>query len=200
MVAEKGIFPAINELIFSNNTTSGVLGMVTKGGSALISKDAIKLMQMLVDLEIRMFKGLDLKVIFLQNIITDLMLGYGIKEIFEEYCEYVRKKYKVLPGLITINLPYCLNKLEEWNIKDVVICSSINKIGFTMSPGIEAYEEKIRKNDNNSYQIMAMSTLASGAIKPKEAYDYINEQNIQSVVFGASSKTHIEETVKLIKL
>ncbi len=200
IVAEKGIFPAINELIFSNNTASGVFGMVTKGSTALISKDAIKLMQMLIDLEVRMFKGLDMKVIFLQNIVTDLMLGYGIKEIFEEYCEYVRKKYHVLPGFITINLPYCLKKLEEWEIKDVVVCSSINKIGFTMSPNIEAYEDIIIKNDNNVYQIMAMSTLASGAIKPKEAYDYINQQNIQSVVFGASSKLHIEETVKLINL
>ena len=51
-----------------------------------------------------------------------------------------------------------------------------------------------------SYQLMAMSTLASGAIKAKEAYDFINQQNIQSVVFGASSKIHIEETLKLIKL
>jgi len=200
MVAEKGIFPAINELIFSNNTTSGVLGMVTKGSSALLSKDAIKLMQMLIDLEIRMFKGLDIKVIFLQNIVTDLMLGYGIKEIFEEYCYYVKRKYNVLPGFITINLPFCLNKLKEWNIKDVVVCSSINKIGFTMSPNIETYEEIIKNNDSSVYQIMAMSTLASGAIKPQEAYDYINQQNIQSVVFGASSKNHIEETVKMIKL
>lgn len=198
MVAEKGIFPAMNEILFSNNTASGVLGMIAKGGTALISKDAIKLMQMLIDLEVKMFKGLDIKVIFLQNIITDLMLGYGIKEIFEEYCEYIRRKHHVLPGLITVNLPYCLKKLEEWNIKDVVVCSSINKIGFTMSPSVAAYEEVLRYNDNKIYQIMAMSTLASGAIPPKEAYDYINKQNIQSVVFGASSQKHIEESISYL--
>ena len=50
------------------------------------------------------------------------------------------------------------------------------------------------------YQIMAMSTLASGAIAPSEAYDYINKQNIQSVVFGASSKKNIEHTVSLIDI
>ena len=200
MVAEKGIFQAINEIIFSNNTTSGVLGMIAKGGTALISKDAIKLMQMLIDIEVKMFKGLDIKVIFLQNIITDLLLGYGIKEIFEEYCAYVREKHNVLPGFITLNLPYCLGKLEEWNITDIVICSSINKIGFTMSPSVAAYEEVIGKNDSVRYQLMAMSTLASGAIKPKEAYEFINSLNLQSVVFGASSKNHIEDTLKLIKI
>lgn len=200
MVAEKGILPAINDILFSNNTASGALGMIVKGGSALVSKDAIKLMQMLIDIEVKMFKGLDVKVVFLQNIITDLMLGYGIKEIFEEYCEYVRKKHNVIPGFITVNLPYCLKKLEEWNIKDVVVCASINKIGFTMSPNVETYEEVLRKNNSDNYQIMAMSTLASGAISPKEAYNYINNQNIQSVVFGASSQKHIEESISYINL
>ena len=47
---------------------------------------------------------------------------------------------------------------------------------------------------------MAMSTLASGAIPAKEAYEFINKQKIQSVVFGASSKGHIEETMKLIQI
>lgn len=198
IVAEKGILPAIREILFSNNTTSGIFSMIGKGGTALVSKDVIKLMKMLIDLEVKMFKGLDIKVIFLQNIITDLLLGYGIKEIFEEYCEYVRKKYSVLPGFITVNMPYCLKKLEEWNIKDVVICTSINKIGFSMSPGIEAYEEVLNKNDENVYQIMAMSTLASGAIPPKEAYGYISQLNLQSVVFGASSRKHIEETISYL--
>ena len=47
---------------------------------------------------------------------------------------------------------------------------------------------------------MAMSTLASGAIDAFEAYEYINKQNIQSVVFGASSKKNIEHTVSLIDI
>ncbi|MCK9618077.1 MAG: hypothetical protein M0R21_09620 [Lentimicrobiaceae bacterium] len=198
IISEKGIFPAINELLFSNNTASGVFGMIAKGGSAVLTKDVIKIMEMLIDAEVKMFRGLNIKVIFLQNVITDLLLGFGAKEIFEEYCSYINKKYKVAPGLITINLPYCINKLKEWGIKNVVICSSINKIGFTMSPGIDAYEKVINENNPDDYQIMAMSTLASGAIPPKEAYEYINSQNIQSVVFGASSKKHIEETIKYL--
>jgi hypothetical protein len=47
---------------------------------------------------------------------------------------------------------------------------------------------------------MAMSTLASGAIPAKEAYDFINQQKLQSVVFGASSKRNIDETVGLINI
>lgn len=200
MVNEKGIFPAINDVLFKNNSAFGVLGMVAKGGLAVFNKDAIELMKMLVDVEVKIFKGLNVKVIFLQNIIVDLLLGYEIKEVFHEYCTYIRKKYNALPGLITQNLPHLKVKLEEWGIDEVVICSSINKIGYLMSPGIPSYIDTIRDNDPSEYQLMAMSTLASGAIPAKEAYEFINSLNLQSVVFGASFERNIQETVGLIKL
>jgi NAD-dependent DNA ligase len=197
-VAEKGIFPAISEMIFNDNSALDILSIIGKGGVALLAKDTIKMMQMLIDVEMKIFKGLNINVIFLQNIITDLILGYGIKEIFYEYSEYIRKKYNALPGLITQNMPYLINKLREWDIKEVVICFSFNKIGYLMSPNIESYIGTVRANNSADYQLVAMSTLASGAIQPKEAYEFINQQNIQSVVFGASERKHIEETVKLI--
>lgn len=198
MVSEKGIFPAINEILFKKNSAGGILSMISKGSTAILTKDAIRLMQMLIDVEMKMFKGLNVKVIFLQNIIVDLILGYDIKDIFEEYCLYIKTKYKALPGLITQNMPYLKSKLEGWGIKEVVICSSFNKIGYLMSPNVQTYTEAANNNSPNDYQLMAMSTLASGAIPPKEAYEFINNQNIQSVVFGASSKDHIKETIGLI--
>lgn len=198
LVAEKGIFPAIKEVLFSDNTAMGAMGMMAKGGMAVLGKDAIKMMHMLIDAEMKMFAGLNVKVVFLQNIITDLMLGYGIREIFAGYCEYIRRKYQVLPGLITQNMPYLLDQLNVWGIKDVVVCSSFNKIGYLMSPNVSSYIEAASKNNASDYQLMAMSTMASGAIPAKEAYEFINQQKIQAVVFGASSKVHIHETVKLI--
>lgn len=200
MVAEKGILSTINEVIFKGNTTLDVFRMFSKGATAALTKDVIKMMQMLIDAELKMFKGLNVRVIFLQNVITDLLLGFGVKEIFYEYCEYIRNKYNTIPGFITLNLPYLYNSLNEWGINEVAICTSYNKKGFTMSPNVESYIETTNTNNPSSYQIMAMSTLASGAIPVQEAYDFINNQKIQSVVFGASSKNHIEETVNMIKL
>ena len=200
MVTEKGIFPTINEVLFNNNSASGVIGSIFKGGQALITKDLMKMMEMLIDVEYRIFKGLNVKVLFLQNVITDLLLGYDIKEIFQRYCDFIRKKYGVLPGFITLNMPYLRAKLIEWGIEEVVICSSINKLGYNMCPSKEEYERVIAKNDPSKYQLMAMSTLASGAIPPTEAYKYIDSLNIQSVVFGASSKKNIESTLSLLKV
>lgn len=200
LVAEKGVFPAINDVLFKDNSVMGVLGMVAKGGSAVLGKDPIKLMQMLIDVEMKIYKGLNIKVVFLQNIITDLLLGYEIKEVFAEYCIYIRKKYDAFPGLITQNMPYLLGKLKEWDIKEVVICSSYNKIGYLMSPDVISYSKAAEDNNPEDYQLMAMSTLASGAIPAKEAYEFINQQKIQSVVFGASSRNHISETIDLIRI
>jgi hypothetical protein len=200
LVAEKGILPTINEVVFKDNTAMGVLGLFAKGGAAVLGKDAVKLMQMLVDVELKSFRDLPLKAIFIQNIVTDLLLGYEVKDLFYEYCQYIRKKYKTLPGLITQNMPHLLEKLNQWGIKDVVVCSSFNKIGYLMSPDVNSYVDCSKNNNPDNYQLIAMSTLASGAIPVKEAYEFINQQKIQSVVFGASTKNHIEETIKLIKL
>jgi hypothetical protein len=197
-ISEKGIIPTLNDILFKKNTVSGTAGMLARGAVAIIWKDAIRLMQMLIDIEMKTFRGLDVKVIFLQNIITDLLLGFDIREIFEAYCEYIRKKYNALPGLITQNMPLLKGKLETWGINEVVICTSFNKLGYLMSPDIESYIKAASTNNPAKYQLMAMSTLASGAIPAKEAYRFINEQNIQSVVFGASSQKHIIETCSLI--
>ena len=200
MVNELGIVPAISEVLFKGNSAGGVLSMIGKGATAVFTKDAMRMMEMLIDVEYKMFKGLDVKVLFLQNVITDLLLGYDIKEVFEHYCEYIWKKHKVIPGFITLNMPYLKNKLEQWGIDQVCICSSINAAGFNMYPSKEEYERVIAANDPNKYQLMAMNVLASGSITPKQSFDYVNDLNVQSVVFGASSKGHIKSSVDSIKL
>ena len=198
LISEKGIISTLNDILFKDNSTIGLLGMFAKGSSALISKDAIKLLQMLIDVEVKIFTGLDIKVIFLQNIITDLLLGYEVGEIFYEYCAYIKQKYNVIPGFITQNMPHLKDKLNNWGISGVVICTSINDIGYLMSPSREKYIDSINSNDETKYKIMCMSTMASGAINAEKAYSFINSLNIQSVVFGASSKQHIKQTVALI--
>jgi aryl-alcohol dehydrogenase-like predicted oxidoreductase len=44
-----------------------------------------------------------------------------------------------------------------------------------------------------------MSVFASGAIPPREAIEWISQQpNIESIVFGASSRAHIRATRELV--
>ena len=198
MVNDKGMVGAVQEILFAQGTKSA-FGKMLKGGMAVATLDAVKLMKMLVDQEMEIYHDLDVRVVFLQNIIVDLMLGYDVAEPFVAYCEHIRKKYGAYPGLITQNLPFLRAKLIEWGIEDVVICASINKIGYLQSPGVAEYEAVLAENDGDKYPVMAMSTLASGAVPPVDAYDYINRLNVQSVVFGASSPGNIRQTVSLIE-
>lgn len=197
LVSEKGMVGALNEVLFADGAKSA-LGKMARGGLAAVTFDAVRMMKMLVDEEVAIYRGLDVRVVFLQNIVTDLILGFDIAEPLVEYCEHIRKKYGALPGLITQNLPYLRQKLIEWGISDVVLCASVNKIGYLMSPDVATYEATLAENDGNRYPVMAMSTLASGAIPAPEAYGYINQLNVQSVVFGASSPGNIRQTVDLI--
>ena len=198
LVSEKGMVGALNEMLFAGGAKSA-LGKMVRGGMAAMTLDAVKLMKMLVDQEMEIFHDLDVRVVFLQNVIVDLMLGYDVAEPFVAYCEHIRAKYGAYPGLITQNMPMLRAKLIEWGVEGVVICSSINAIGYWMCPSRQAYEDTFAVNDGAKYPLMAMSTLASGAVRPAEAYAYINAHNIQSVVFGASSQGNIRQTVSLIE-
>lgn len=79
----------------------------------------------------------------------------------------------------------------------MVVCSAINKAGYFMNPDKKSYEEKLY---DPKLQIIAMSVLASGAVKPAEAVQYVSDfPGVKSIVYGASSRSHIEETKKLIE-
>lgn len=197
MVNDLGLVGAVQDILFNKGAKSA-LGKMMRGASALATLDAVKLMKMLIDEEMAIYDGLDVRCVFLQNIITDLMLGYDVPDPFIAYCAYIRERYGAWPGLITQNLPFLRAKLREWGVEGVVLCASINSIGYLMSPGRVEYEADLASNDGAKYPVMAMSTLASGAIPAPEAYAYINALNIQSVVFGASSPGNIRQTLGLI--
>jgi predicted aldo/keto reductase-like oxidoreductase len=48
--------------------------------------------------------------------------------------------------------------------------------------------------------VIAMSVLASGAIPPREAIEWVaNEPYVASILFGASSRQNIDSTVRIIR-
>jgi len=190
-MTELGIAGTIKQYVPGN-----LFGTLFKGGMAFLSKDFLSIMELLVDAEMKMFKGINTPVIFLQNVITDLFLGLRSTEILAAYYHYVKKKYNAEPGFITMNMPMLLDMLESAGIENPVICSSINKVGFRMSGGREKYEEVLK---TRKVRAIAMQVLGGGAIHPKEAIEYIcNLPNIESILFGASSKANIENTVENI--
>lgn len=192
-VTELGILGTLKAYIPGN-----ILAVASKAGIAYMKKDYPSLMELLVDAEMKMFKGMNTPVIFLQNVIVDLLLGLGMDEIIKHYADYIKKEYNAEPGFITMNLPGMVDLCERLDIKNPIICSSINKIGFRMSNSIEEYEEYL--NSDREFRPIAMQVLAAGALKPEEAIEYVCRfAKIESILFGASSRGHIQQTKELIE-
>src|SRR5690606_13144433 len=109
--------------------------------------------------------------------------------------EHVRKQYGAEPGFITMNMPRLLDVLDDVGVENPVVCANINKIGFRMSGGIEAYDKALRERE---FRPIAMSVYASGAIPPEEAIKWVCERpRLEAIVFGASSRRNIRHTREL---
>jgi hypothetical protein len=191
-ITELGIIGTIKQYVPGN-----IFSTFTKGGVAFLGKDFIKLMEILIDSEMKMFKGISTPVIFIQNVVVDMLLGLKMFDVFKEYDLYIRRKYNAEPGYITMNLPALLDALNSVGIENPIICSSINKSGFRMSGGKDIYEKYLNEKE---FKPIAMQVLAAGALRPAEAIEYLGKfPKLESVLFGASSKSHLKETKELIE-
>ena len=190
-VTEHGMLGAVRRYL----PDEGFLDAAMRGGMSLARKDIEGITTLLVDAEMKMFAGLKTPVIFLQNVVVDFLLGLNFKEAFRIFADHVRKAYGAEPGFITMNMPRLLDVLEELGIDNPIVCANINKIGFRMCGGFEAYEHALK---NRRFRPIAMSVFASGAIPPAEAIEWVCRQGIESIVFGASSRGNIRSTKQLV--
>lgn len=190
-VTEMGISGTLRKFVPGN-----MFGSLFKGGVAMLSRDYLSIMELLIDAEMKMFKGMHTPVIFLQNVVTDLLLGLQMKDVLAAFAQYVRRKYNAEPGFITMNLPMLVHTLEQAGVKDAIVCASINKAGFRMSGGKSGYEKVLAEK---KVRVIAMQVLAGGAIPPREAIEYVTSlSGVDSILFGASSVQNIRETVEWI--
>lgn len=174
----------------------GMFDAALRGGRSFAKKDIEGIITLLVDSEMTMFRGLNTPVIWLQNVVVDLLLGLGFNDAFAIFAQHVKARYRAEPGFITMNLPALLPVLNGVGIENPIVCSNINKIGFRMSGGLIAYRRAL---DEQTFRAVAMSVFASGAIPPQEALEWVLSQpNIESIVFGASSSANIRSTKSLV--
>ena len=191
-VSQVGVLETIQRF-----STGGVINTLVRGAVGAVTQDIYALMTLLIDAEMKRFERLNTPVIFIQNVVTDLLLGLRLHPVFAEFARYVQERYHAEPGFITMNLPLLLDALEEVGVKNPIVCANINKIGFRMCGGIEAYVEALR---NRRCRPIAMSVFASGAIAPAQAIEWVCKlEGLQSIVFGASTAANIRHTKTLIE-
>lgn len=192
-VTELGYFEALKQFLPSG----GLIDAALRGGKALVTGDVESVVTLLIDAEMKAFAGMETPIVFLQNVVTDLILGLGYFDAYRMFADHVRSKYKAEPGYFTMNLPRLLPALAAAGIENPIVCANVNKMAFRMSEGIDAYRAATSKHPA---RVIAMSVLASGAIPPREAIEWVAaEPYVASILFGASSRQNIESTVRIIR-
>lgn len=191
-VTEHGMIGALRHFL----PKDGLLATALAGGRALAKKEVDGMARVLIDMEMKMFEGTRTPVVFVQNVFADLLLGMGFTRGLRLFHDHVRERYGAEPGFITMNLPMMLNALEKEGIERPIICANINKIGFRMSGGFDAYLDAL---GSGRVRAVAMSVYASGAIPADEAIHWVSElPGVESIVFGASSAANIRATRALV--
>jgi hypothetical protein len=196
MVNENGMMSLFEHVIKNTSLIKNIIG-----GVKLVATQNLKsITPLALNLEVpkNLKKG---SYVYMQNIITDLLLGMGRGDILVEFIKSVYNMgYK--PGIITLN-PIMFDKLlkneqeAEW-LKDLIVCFNINKEGFNVFPSLDFVEDFIESSPK--YKLMGMSIFASGAANIPNSINYIKKLKLDYVVFGSSRLENIESNFNLMKL
>ena len=193
---EKGFYPVIMDQIKKAGVGTS-LSMFMSGGLGLATGDYFKLLKVLIDLEMQIYRDIPVRATFLHNVVVDLVLALKIDGLLRFYADHVREKHNTRPGFGSLNLPLLVERLGAEGVEDAVIMTSVNPIGFFMNPSQAACEETLQ---DGSLEVMAMSILASGAVPPQEAFPYAAKfPAVKSLLFGASRRQTMVQSLELIR-
>ena len=196
MVNEMGLYRTLNTILKGQSIPQRIRYILSSLYS-VSTNDYMGIINRLIDAEMNPFHNLNVRAVFLHNVLADLALGYKMADVVKNFDNYIKDKYDCQPAYGTLNFPAFANFLNQCGIEKSLIMTSVNKKGFLMNPSREASELAIQ---NSSHTVLAMATLASGSIPPEEAYEYLfSLENIKHVVVGLSSRKHAEQTFKLIR-
>ena len=193
LVNEEGMMSLLSHVVKNTSMISNL-----KSGARLVTSRNLKnLVPLAVDLEVpkQLAKGSH---IYLQNIMTDLVLGLGRYDLIEQFIVSVRKSgYK--PGIVTLNPIKLYKVISELGIdqKDLIICFNVNDAGFNVFPNKQEVENFAKAT--HTFQKMGMSIFASGAGNIPQSIKYIKSLNLDYVVFGTSRIKNVKANFEALK-
>jgi hypothetical protein len=183
--------------IFSQASTSTKARIASQGALGYARKDFTRMLGAFIDIELLPFDGFNLGGVFLHDAFVDLALALDAGEQMEFFSRHIGRRYSTRAGFVTMNFPALAGALTRWDMEPPLVMTTFNKAGFQMNPSRESCEEALPSCRGD---IIAMSTLAAGYLKPRDAYQYLFAlDGIDSVVVGVSSTDHSCETIEEIE-
>lgn len=192
-VTENGVLKTVTQFSYSN-----LFSFMCNGVSGLLTGNAKYIMKSLVDAELEKIPSHLLKCVYLQNLVTDLLLGLGMEDLLLEFAEHITGKYGSEVGFVTMNYPLLCDRLAKAapNLP-YRICTNINKNGFRMNPTKENVLSTLKHDSNH---VTAMSIFASGSLQPEEAIKFITSTTgLDACLFGSSQIKNIKTNISFFK-
>jgi hypothetical protein len=140
-----------------------------------------------------------LKTFMLHEIVTDMALALNMEKLCKSYIKFLKNR-QIRPGFETRNFPYLVQKFSDWGIdfSDLTLTCSFNKVGFQMCPTKTDCEQALERAQNA--EVIAMSILAAGYLKPIDAIGYLeNLPGLSGVVVGVSKERQAIETFRVLR-
>jgi hypothetical protein len=168
-----------------------------KGIGRMAVGDFSAVMQLLVEIELLMTRGLNVRGVFLQNVIFDLIVGLRGQGLLARFHRHVSERFQATPGYITMNHPIAQRVLcDEIGLGAPWICANFNIAGFRMNPGLSEVQASF---GNGRSRNIAMSVFASGALGSGGAVEHVRDfAGVDAILFGSSRRQNIENNVALI--
>lgn len=195
MVNEDGMLSLIKYII----NKSSLKSLLIHFPRFLFSGDFKFIIPLIIDLEIpyNLKKG---SYVYLQNIVTDLLLGMKRYDLLNSFCSAILKK-GYFPGLITLNpilLEKAINDFDN-NLKEhLIVCFNINNGGFNVFPNLNEVETFAKRK--TLFKKMGMSILSSGGTQNiQDSLLYIKKLPLDYVVYGSSNLKNINSNFKFLK-
>jgi len=199
-----GGVPNLAKKVIREIALSGNFNAIGSGLRGILKADLLSLIKTYLTYETSRIKSstsgqAELKCIMLHQLITDMSLGFNLDWFFKAYVDFILES-GLQPGFNTGNFAMLVRKFEEWkmNLDEILIAAPFNKVGFQMVPSKGECEKALTELPKPN--VLAISILAAGYLKPTEAIDYIaNLPNIKGVAVGVSKERHANETFKLLR-
>ena len=175
----------------------GAIGAMLKGGVAIASKDIEAIMQLLIDAEMKMFAGLRHPVIFLQNVVTDLLLGLGMNDAFRMFARPRAQRYRRRARLHhdePADAARCSRRRRASRIRSCAPTST--RSASACAAGVELYEKTIAHAPLPADRDVGLGFGRDPAARGDRVC--LRATQIESIVFGASSAANIRQTKPLI--
>ena len=196
---EKGTAGLIEEVLH-RLPLSGKAKLLVRGSVSALKLDPTRMLRAYVDMELDSYLRVKprlckLRTVLLHDLVTDLGLAFRAKELFDSFAKHIRENYCVSPGFVTRNFVRFVEFFRDTGLplRDTVIMTPFNKIGFQMNPSRQSCEGELSRFSEGN--VVAMSIMAGGYLALDDAVEYIRAlPNLSGIAVGASSQAQAERS------